>query len=89
MQEGASGSSTGMQSETWQAEENSREEESQVRAEGAGGGDRWRGAMVEGAQGHPLLQRLREKMGEKEKHGRKTKQNMEFIERRGGLRLTE
>lgn len=39
MQEGASGSS-GMQSETWQAGENSREEESWVRAEGGGGGDR-------------------------------------------------
>lgn len=38
--DGASGSSTGMQSETWQAEENRREEESWVRPGEEKGGDR-------------------------------------------------
>lgn len=69
MQEGASGSS-GMQSETWQAEETNREEESWVRAEGEGGRGIER-AMVEEAQGHSLLKRQREKMRERQKRGRK------------------
>lgn len=65
MQEGASGSSTGMRSETWQAEENSREEESRARAEGAGGGDGWRGAMVEEAQGHLTAPETEEENGKR------------------------
>lgn len=72
MQEGASGSSARMQSETWQAEGNrGEEEESWVRAAGAGGWER--GAMDEEAQGRSPLQREGEKIKAKKnkQHGRK------------------
>lgn len=69
---GASGSSE-MQSETWQAEESSREEESRVRAEeeGEGGGGETERATAEEAQGHSPLRRQTEKMRDGEKGGGK------------------
>lgn len=82
-----------MQSETWQAEEASRDEESWVRAEGAGGGGR-EGLRLRRHRVIHCFGDRGKKMGERErskedKRGVHDSRDEMRIKRRGGVGLIE